>query len=46
MYVAFIFVSIFIGFVIGAGPIVSFHYGAGNEDELKSLRKKSINIVL
>jgi Na+-driven multidrug efflux pump len=35
----------FIGFVIGAGPIVSFHYGAGNTDELKSLRKKSINIV-
>lgn len=46
MYVAFIFVAIFIGFVIGAGPIVSFHYGAGNENELKSLRKKSISIVL
>lgn len=46
MYVAFIFVAIFIGFVIGAGPIVSFHYGAGNTDELKSLRKKSINIVV
>ena len=46
MYVAFIFVAIFIGFVIGAGPIVSFHYGAGNTDELRSLRKKSINIIL
>lgn len=46
MYVAFIFVAIFIGFVIGAAPIVSFHYGAGNGDELKSLRKKSPNIVL
>lgn len=46
MYVAFIFVAIFIGFVIGAAPIVSFHYGAANTDELKSLRKKSINIVL
>ena len=45
MYVAFIFVAIFIGFVIGASPIVSFHYGAGNTDELKSLRKKGINIV-
>ena len=45
MYVAFIFVAIFIGFVIGAGPIVSFHYGAGNTDELKSLRKKSLVIV-
>ena len=46
MYVAFVFVSIFIGFVIGASPIVSFHYGAGNTDELKSLRKKSIRMVL
>ena len=45
MYVNFIFIAMFIGFVIGAGPIVSFHYGAGNTDELKSLRKKSINIV-
>ena len=45
MYVAFIFISIFIGFVIGASPIVSFHYGAGNTDELKSLRRKSVNIV-
>ena len=45
MYVAFIFVAIFIGFVIGSAPIVSFHYGAGNTDELKSLRKKSLNIV-
>jgi Na+-driven multidrug efflux pump len=45
MYVAFIFIAIFIGFVIGASPIVSFHYGAENTDELKSLRKKSINLV-
>ncbi len=45
MYVAFIFIAVFIGFVIGAAPIVSFHYGAGNTDELKSLRKKSIIMV-
>ena len=45
MYVAFIFIAIFIGFVIGSAPIVSFHFGAGNTDELKNLRKKSINIV-
>ena len=36
----------FIGFVIGSAPIVSFHYGAGNTDELKSLRRKSTNISL
>lgn len=46
MYVSFIFVAIFIGFVIGSAPIVSFHYGAGNTAELKNLRKRSINIVL
>ena len=45
MYVAFIFIAIFIGFVIGASPIVSFHYGAENTEELKSLRKKSTNLV-
>ena len=45
MYVNFIFIAIFIGFVIGAAPIVSFHYGAENTVELKSLRKKSVNIV-
>lgn len=45
MYVAFIFVAIFIGFVLGSSPIVSFHFGAGNTSELKSLRKKSLVIV-
>jgi putative MATE family efflux protein len=45
MYVNFIFIAMFIGFVIGASPIVSFHFGAGNTDELKSLRKKSVNMV-
>ena len=46
MYVNFVFISMFIGFVIGAAPIVSFHYGAGNTNELKSLRRKSINITV
>ena len=45
MYVSFIFAAIFIGFVMGSSPIVSFHYGAGNTDELKSLFKKSLVIV-
>jgi putative MATE family efflux protein len=45
MYVAFIFASIFIGFSIGSSPIVSYHFGAGNTYELKSLRKKSLAIV-
>jgi len=41
MYVSFVFVAIFIGFVIGAAPIVGYHYGADNRTELKSIFKKS-----
>lgn len=42
MYVQFIFMAIFIGYTIGTGPIVSYHYGAGNEEELKNMLKKSL----
>ena len=45
MYVSFIFIAIFIGIVIGAAPIVSYHYGAGNTEELKSVFKKNTVIV-
>jgi putative MATE family efflux protein len=45
MYVNFIFISVFIGFSVGTAPIVSFHYGAGNHSELKSLLKKSFVII-
>lgn len=41
MYVQFIFVAMFIGYTIGTGPVVGYHYGAGNHGELKSLLKKS-----
>lgn len=46
MYVNFIFISIFIGYVTGMAPVVSFHYGAGNKGELKGLLKKSTLIVI
>lgn len=45
MYVNMIFLAIFIGYVIGTAPVVSFHYGAGNHRELKSLLKKSFVII-
>ncbi len=45
MYVSFIFAAMFIGFAMGSSPIVSFHYGAGNKNELKSLFRKSLVIV-
>lgn len=40
MYIQFIFIAIFIGYTIGTAPIISYHYGAGNENELKNLLKK------
>ena len=46
MYVNFIFISAFIGYAVGIAPVVSYHYGAGNYDELKSLRRKSTVIIL
>ncbi len=45
MYVGFIFAGTFIGYSIGAAPIVGYHYGAGNEAELKSLFKKSLILI-
>ncbi len=45
MYVGMIFLAIFIGYSMGTAPIVSYHFGAANTDELQSLRKKSIVII-
>lgn len=42
MYVNFVFVAVFIGFAVGSAPIFSFHFGAGNKDELQNLLRKSI----
>ncbi len=44
MYVSFIFIAIFIGYSIGTAPIISYHYGAQNNGELKSLLRKSTAI--
>ena len=41
MYVNFVFISIFIGYSVGVAPVIGYHFGAQNHDELRSLRKKS-----
>lgn len=46
MYVSFAFVAVFLGYSIGVIPVVGFHYGAQNHDELKSLLRKSNTLVL
>ena len=45
MYVGFIFSGTYIGYSIGTAPIIGYHYGAGNSDELKSLLNKSIKLI-
>ncbi len=45
MYVSMVFQAIFIGYSVGTAPIVSYHYGAQNREELKSLLRKAIFIV-
>ncbi len=45
MYVQFIFVAIFVGYAVGSAPIVSYHYGAQNDSELKNLLKKSLRLM-
>lgn len=46
MYVSFIFVAVFIGYSMGVAPIVGYHYGAGNQAELKNVYEKSKVIIL
>lgn len=45
MYVQFIFISIFIGYVIGAAPIIGYNYGADNRNELKNIFGKSVVLM-
>ena len=45
MYVEFAFVAVFIGYSIGTAPIVSYHYGSGNHDEVKNMLQKSFKIM-
>ena len=44
-YVGFIFIAVFIGYSVGVAPIVGYHYGADNRNELKNILNKS-NIIM
>ena len=44
-YVSMIFFSVFMGFAVGATPVIGFNYGAQNRNELKSLFKKCLIVV-
>lgn len=42
MYIGFIFIAVFLGYSVGSAPIIGYHYGAENRDELKNIFKKSL----
>lgn len=45
MYVNFIFISVFIGYVVAVAPIISYNFGAQNHKELRNVFKKSLVII-
>ena len=40
------FVGTYMGYAVGSAPVISYHYGAGNKDELKNLFKRSLTIII
>lgn len=45
MYVSMIFSGSFIGYSIGTAPVIGYHDGARNCDELKSILRKSLTLI-
>ncbi len=45
MYVNLVFLAAFIGYAVGTAPVISYHYGAGGQEELKSMLRKSFVII-
>lgn len=45
MYVNVIFMAVFLGYSMGSAPIIGYHYGAKNTEELKSVTKKSLVLI-
>lgn len=45
MYVGMIFQAVFIGYSVGTAPVISYHFGAENHNELQAILKKSFVII-
>lgn len=45
MYVSMIFSAAFLGYSIGTAPVVGYHDGARNYEELRGLLKKSLRLI-
>lgn len=45
MYANFIFTGVYFGYSMGIAPVISYHYGADNTDELKGLFRRSLRLI-
>ena len=45
MYAAFVFLGVFMGYSMGSSPILGYHYGAENVEEMRSLLRKSLILL-
>ena len=45
MYVQFVFFGIFLGYTLGAAPVVSYNFGARRWDELRGVFRRSLVLV-
>lgn len=45
MYVSLLFQAVFIGYSVGAAPIVGYHFGARDTPELRGLLRKSLALI-
>lgn len=46
MYFSFFFMAIFLGFSVGASPVIAYHYGAQNRSEMRNLLHVGIRLNL
>lgn len=45
MYVGFIFSGTYLGYATGSAPIIGYHYGANNHEEVKNILIKSLKLM-
>ena len=45
MYLSFIFAAVYVGYAIGASPVIAYHLGAKNREELHNLFRRSMHIL-
>ncbi len=44
-YTAMIFGAVFMGYAVGSSPLMSYQFGAGNHDEMRSILLKSLGLI-